>query len=299
MTRDWGVKLTSPFFLFLIAWLVVPFTIGSSLDLAFTNESDALRVFNATALWLTWSIVLGACVVRRPWALTVIRLIAPSLFFATLLTHAIYGIDTTQLLIALSHAVLIALLALLPELGNHVVDGISYGDERRFLLRVPSAIIAGPLPLVWAITILSIFVGPSLAASQQPGIGVLLTVIGWPLAYLGFRSLHQLANRWIVFVPNGFVIHDYLATREPFLLRRQDIAFIGPAPSNTDVEADGLVDVSQLAFGPVLQATLKGEVEIVLRSKGVSEVLRANSVLFSPTRPGAVLLEAKLRKLVR
>ena len=72
MNRDWGVKLTSPFFLFLIAWLVVPFTIGSSLDLAFANESDALRVFNATALWLAWSIVLGACVVRRPWALTVI-----------------------------------------------------------------------------------------------------------------------------------------------------------------------------------------------------------------------------------
>lgn len=111
--------------------------------------------------------------------------------------------------------------------------------------------------------------------------------------------MHQLARRWLVFVPNGLVIHDYLATREPFLLRRQDISSLGPAAADVNIDSERLIDVSQLALGPVLQVALRGDVEVVPRSRGISEVKRVEQILFSPTRPGAVLREAHRRNLVR
>ena len=52
-------------------------------------------------------------------------------------------------------------------------------------------------------------------------------------------------------------------------------------------------------MGPALQVTLRGEVEVVPRTRGTSEVKVVKSVVFSPTRPGAVLQEAQRRRLVR
>ena len=180
-----------------------------------------------------------------------------------------------------------------------MVDGLSYGDERRFLLRAPGAVLLGPLPVVWALVVLAVVSGPLLIASENWVIGIVLTGVGWPVAVLGFRSLHQLTRRWVVFVPNGFVIHDYLAAREPFLLRRQDLSSLGPAAADLDTGDADLIDISQLAPGPVLQVALHGEVEVVPRGRGTSEVRVVKSVLFSPTRPGAVLREARSRNLVR
>ena len=97
----------------------------------------------------------------------------------------------------------------------------------------------------------------------------------------------------VVFVPNGFVIHDYLAAREPFLLRSQDLSSLGPATADLDIDTADLIDVSQLAPGPVLQVALHGEVEVVPRTRGISEVRVVKSILCSPTRPGAVLQEAR------
>jgi len=227
------------------------------------------------------------------------RVLTPATLPALLAAHLYSHISTGILVVALTHATLATFLALLPETGNVMVDGLSYGDEKRFLLRVPSAIAIGPLMLLWAVVVLGLISGPILVASDNWIIGIFLIVFGWPIATFGFRSIHQLARRWIVFVPNGFVIHDYLATREPFLLRRQDILSLGPAPSDTDTDSEEVVDVSQLALGPVLQVALHGEVEVVPRSRGISEVKLAKKILFSPTRPGAVLQEAHLRKLVR
>jgi len=237
--------------------------------------------------------------IRRPWGLTVMRIVVPSVTPALLFANSGGNISIASLMLAIGHAAVVSVVALLPETGNVMVDGLSYGNERRFLLRAPGAILVGPLPLVWALVVLGATSGPLLLASDNWLIGIVLTGVGWPVAALGFRSLHQLARRWVVFVPNGFVIHDYLAAREPFLLRRQDLSSLGPATADTDTDTDDLIDVSQLAPGPVLQVALRGEVEVVPRTRGTSEVRVVKSVLFSPTRPGAVLQEARLRRLVR
>ena len=299
MSHDWGVKVNNPLTIFLVVWAAVPFSVGAAIDSALTGDTTQRQMLVSVGFWIAWGFVLGSSIIRRPWGLTVMRVFTPAMLPALLAAHLYSRISTGTLVVALAHAAVASLLALLPETGNAMVDGLSYGDEKRFLLRVPSAILVGPLALVWAAVLVGVSCGPILVASNNRLLGVPLVIVGWLVAAFGFRSIHQLARRWVVFVPNGFVIHDYLATREPFLLRRQDIISLGPAPSDADVKAEGIVDVSQFALGPVLQVTLHGEVEVVPRSRGVSEVKLAEKVLFSPTRPGAVLREAHLRRLVR
>ena len=57
-----------------------------------------------------------------------------------------------------------------------------------------------------------------------------------------------------------------LGNTRPFLLRRQDISSLGPAAAEIDVSSEDLIDVSQLALGPVLHVVLRGDVEVVPRS---------------------------------
>lgn len=293
------MKVNKPLPIFVVVWATAPFSIGVAIDAALQQDTMQRQIGVSVCFWVGWGLILGSSIIRRPWGLTVIRVLTPTTLPALLAAHLYSHISTGILVVALTHATLASLLSLLPETGNAMVDGLSYGDEKRFLLRVPSAIAIGPLILLWAVVVLGLISGPITVASENWIIGILLIGIGWPVSAFGFRSIHQLARRWIVFVPNGFVIHDYLATREPFLLRRQDILSLGPAPVNAEIDGEEIVDVSQFALGPVLQVALHGEVEVVPRTRGVSEVKLAKKILFSPTRPGAVLQEARLRRLVR
>ncbi len=292
------MKVNKPLPIFIVVWATAPFSIGVAIDAALQQDTIQRQIGVSVCFWVGWGLILGSSIIRRPWGLTVIRVLTPTTLPALLAAHLYSPISTGILVVALTHATLASLLSLLPETGNAMVDGLSYGDEKRFLLRVPSAIAIGPLILLWAVVVLGLISGPITVASENWIIGILLIGIGWPVSAFGFRSIHQLARRWIVFVPNGFVIHDYLATREPFLLRRQDILSLGPAPANAEIDGEEIVDVSQFALGPVLQVALHGEVEVVPRTRGVSEVKLAKKILFSPTRPGAVLQEARLRRLV-
>lgn len=293
------MKVNNPLPIFVVVWATAPFSIGVAIDAALQQDTVQRQIGVSVCFWVGWGLILGSSIIRRPWGLTVIRVLTPTTLPALLAAHLYSHISAGILVMALTHATLASLLSLLPETGNAMVDGLSYGDEKRFLLRVPSAIAIGPLILLWAVVVLGLISGPIAVASENWIIGILLIGIGWPVSAFGFRSIHQLARRWIVFVPNGFVIHDYLATREPFLLRRQDILSLGPAPANAETDGEEIVDVSQFALGPVLQVALHGEVEVVPRTRGVSEVKLAKKILFSPTRPGAVLQEARLRRLVR
>ena len=293
------MKIRNPLAIFIGLWAVLPFSVGAAIDSSLAESAQQIAPSISIGVWVTWGLVLGSSIIRRPWGLTTIRVLAPTTVPALLVTHWIEAIPAGALAISLSHALLVSLLALLPETGHLMVDGLSYGDEKRFLLRVPSAVLIGPLPVVWVVMVVGSISGPLLVATGRWVLGLFLWSIGWALAALAIRSIHQLARRWIVFVPNGLVIHDYLSTREPFLLRRQDISSLGPAPADIDLSSEDLIDVSQFALGPVLHVVLRGDVEIVPRSRGVSEVKQVAQILFSPTRPGAVLQEAHQRKLLR
>ena len=139
---------------------------------------------------------------RRPVTLTAIRLATSGATVAAI-AAGVFGDDvsTTAMVLGLVVATSTWLLTMSTTIGAMYIDGASYGHERRFPLRPPVTILAGPAPLAWAATISGISVGPLLLGAQHWAWGVILTALGLPVALGGARALHSLSRRWLVFVP--------------------------------------------------------------------------------------------------
>ncbi|WP_419945450.1 hypothetical protein [Candidatus Poriferisodalis sp.] len=287
-----------------LLWLAMPWSVGAAAADALGACSETSARILSAELWAAWGFVLTATFVRRPWALTVARIAAPAsvgVAIGSAAAAAAWDADLTALraATAIAGAVITAAVALLPETGNAMVDGLSYGNERRMLLRTPFLLAVAPIPFVWTAVVAGVTLPLVLWAIGQWIWASVATIAGLIAAVLGFRSLHQLSRRWVVFVPNGFVLHDQMATREPFLLRRADVVTLGAAPADIDVEAHDLVDISGNALGPVLLVELSEHIEVVPRTTGTAQVLAVSRVLFSPTRPGEMLAEAARRRIPR
>ncbi len=305
-----------------VLWLLLPWSVGNVFVAGSTDSDRLFTVTIGTGLWAAWGVALLASLIRRPWALTMLRLASTGAVAVTLAAviwvansddidgtgivgagststaSATTVLSTAAASLAVAHVVVIAAVSLLPEIGNTFVDGLSYGNESRLLLRAPVGVLVGPLPLAWAFAIAGIAAGPLALANRQWVLAIVLAVLGWPVAVVATRSLHQLAMRWIVFVPNGLVLVDQLATREPVLLLRKNVALLAPTPASVDLTVDGLADLSGNALGIPLMASLEEPVAIIPRhTKKFAEQLNVSEVLFSPTRPGAALVIAVERKI--
>jgi hypothetical protein len=98
----------------------------------------------------------------------------------------------------------------------------------------------------------------------------------------------------VVFVPAGLVLHDHQALVDPALFPRASIRHLGPAPADPS-EA---YDLTQGALGLALELELVEPLEIAPRRPDRSlELERVAAVLFTPTRPGALLQEAARRRI--
>ena len=167
----------------------------------------------AVGLWLGWAIVLLALLVPRTVSLTVLRVGAPGLAVVSLIAAGRGGVDDLDLL-AVTVAAVVLVVAAWPTVGADLVDGSSYGPEKRLPLRVPPSLALGPAPLAVAVVLLGVSVGPLFLAGEQWVLGVLVTLVGAGLAVLAARSLHALSRRFLVFVPGGVVVHDPLTREE-------------------------------------------------------------------------------------
>ncbi len=126
------------------------------------------------------------------------------------------------------------------------------------LLRAPTPLLLGPIPVAWAVTVVGPVVAPLLFASGAWVLGVLVVLAGAPLSYTGGRALHGLARRWVVFVPAGLVLHDLQALAEPVLFPRATIARLGPALGDgTDA-----LDLTLGSLGLALQLDLREPITV-------------------------------------
>ncbi|MDP9071357.1 MAG: hypothetical protein M3N68_08750, partial [Actinomycetota bacterium] len=191
-------------------------------------------------------------------------------------------------------AALALVLAFLPETGIVFVNGAAYPNERRFPLRVPGPLLFGPLPLAWALALAAPAAGALLLAEGRWLAGAVVLAAALPVAALLLRALHGLSRRWVVFVPAGVVLHDPIGLVDPVLFRRPLIEALRPAPAGTDS-----LDLTQAAPGLALELVLKEKVPLVLARPGrrTGEPGSSARLLFTPTRPGAVLHEARARRL--
>ncbi len=275
-----------------VLWILVPVTTGALLDDALAGRVASFR-HGATALfWSAWAVTLVATLVPRNRSLTAVRLVMPACAAMALWCSAVVSIDATAVA-----GVVVALAAgaasLVAPVGEEFVNGSSYGDERRMLLRPPATLLVLPVPLAAIAVVVGVLGGALLLLAHVWIIGAVAVAVGVPVAVVATRALHQLARRWVVFVPAGFVLHDHLALREPVLFPRGDIVNVGPAPADTRA-----TDLTAGAAGLALQVDFAVPVS-VSPTTGADEVemVGITQFLVMPSRPGHLLAEAERRRI--
>lgn len=274
------------------AWALLPFAAGPALGDALDPRSRAVQLVASVALWAAWGVVVVASLVPHPISLTAVRCAAPAAVVAVLAAAIDGGGDATPL--ALATTAFAMAVAFLPETGTVFVNGPAYPNERRFLLRAPAPLLVGVLGVVWALALGAPVVGALLVAARQWVVGGVVLVAGVPASVVLLRAMHGLSRRWLVFVPAGVVLHDPIALADPVLFRRQLVVALGPADADSPA-----LDLTQAAPGLALELALTEEVPILRTRPGrrLGEAVSPSRLLFTPTRPGAVLREATERGL--
>jgi len=225
-----------------------------------------------------------------------VRILAPAYALGAIAAVAA-GSDSTLLdgLTVLASA-LVVVAALAPWTTDALVDGSSYGPERRLALRTPAAL-AMLAALTWIVMLVGAIGAVLLLATEQWAAGIGGLIVGAAVVWFGGRSIHQLSRRWLVLVPTGLVIHDPLVMPEPQLFLRQTMARLGPAEGSvvTDVVTE---DLSAAASGLIMSITLSEPVELLVREGSRGTTLRpVDRVLFAPALPLVLLDEARQRRL--
>jgi len=278
-------------------WLILPFTAGPVFADALLTTDRPFQLSLSLGLWGVWALMLVAFMVPRTQTLTLVRIVAP----AAVVFTAWAAVATENGSFALAALALLttgfaAITALSAPVGDALVDGSSYGDESRFLLRTPGALLMGPIQLVWIVLVVGAAAGPILLAAELWIAGAIALVAGWATVYVALPILHRLSDRWLVFVPAGLVVHDKTALREPQLFRKESIDVLGPAPADTELE-----DLSLNGLGLALRAKLKEPSKIVPNQRVEDDskvtITDITGFIVSPNRPGAVLDEASSRSV--
>lgn len=274
------------------AWVIVAVaglsTFGDALD-----AHPDVRTAAGVALAAAWFAGLLALVVPRPVTLVVARTIVPA--GLVLAVVAITDRDAFGALdgVTVTAAAIAALAVLTPATGEWFVDGVSYGDERRFLLRPPAPVLVFAVVPLWAVTTGGVVVGVLAAAS-----GHRLLAIGSALAatvggVIALPAFWRLSRRWIVLVPAGLVVHDAAALTDPVLFPRDRIELFGPAPADTTA-----LDLTLGALGLALELRLREPVELpVVTGRGRHEDRTVRAVLVAASRPGDLVREAARRRI--
>jgi hypothetical protein len=287
-----------------VCWLALPFTAGDLLADAGARRSAAVQWVLAVGLWLGWGVGVGTIAIARTSSLTLARYVIPAGLAATVWAALDVGADGNRTLgvtgvAGLACAAAACALALTAPFGDRSVNGSSYGAERRFALRPPTAVVLGPLPVLWAVVIAAVAAGPLLLAARSWIAGAVVLVAGWALAPVVVRRTHQLARRWLVLVPAGVVVHDPLVLTESLLVQKGNLAGIGPALADTTA-----TDLTMGALGLAIEVKL-GEPSSILtnadrRAAGGSYTAAGtvvSAVLVAPSRPGAVMRTVAERQL--
>jgi len=282
-----------------LLWATLPFVAGPAFADALGPQVRAVQVVASAGLWLAWVVALGAALVPRTVSLTVVRIIMPAAVPAAIWAAVATPTFDVAAVVALASATIVTVAVLAPFTGDLMVNGSAYGDERRMPLRAPAGLMVGPLELAWLVCVAGASAGPLLLASSAWVLGGLALVVGWSAAYVAGRALHGLSERWIVFVPAGFVLHDQMTIADPMLIPRRMVASMGPAPADTRA-----TDFTAGSLGLALQVELNDPVEVAPiprrtrpGQRPTLESVEVTAFLCTPTRPGAVLREARARRL--
>lgn len=271
-------------------YLLQPLTLGPGCADILQNTQN--RTLLSAGLWGLWGIGFLATLIPCSLTLTAIRILGP----ATGALSAWISLTTDNFLNSLGGLIggfTLLVLTLLPVIADAYVDGASYGNERRFLLRSPAPVVLMLAPLAWILTLLGALSGPVLLSQGNTPAAIASFTIGLPIAAVCSRAIHHLHRRWLVLVPTGLVLHDHLALTDPTLIIRSGLASIGPAT----IDSDGY-DLTHGAHGLAIEIRSNEPYNLKLNSRKHNyQVVTTSAFLCTPVRPNAVMSEARRRKL--
>ena len=275
-----------------VVWIVLPFTTGAAYQDVMDSWSHAPRIVAAVLLWAAWFGGLVALLAPRPWGFTTLRIVAPAATAVAVVSA--WSASAPAATLAIVGAALATVASLSAPVANAAAASTAYGPERRFPLRAPLALLAGPLPLSVALITAGIAAGPLLLASGHIVGGVVTVVVGAPIAALLVRSLATLDRRWIVLVPAGLVVVDPLSFPDAVLLPREQIASLARVP----IDARDRDESEILVGGPGPLLLRCREPGAFLRRSGRGrEEIQADRLRLAPLRPAAVLAAAGAHRI--
>ena len=274
-------------------WFLLPFSVGSSFGDALSTRSAPVRLTALGLAWVWWGLGLLSTLVPHPIGLVIIRVCAP-LAFVVAVWATTTGVAYSAVSgFGLAVSVVVCALSFSANTGHLYVNGPAYPNERRYLLRPPALLLLGPIPLAGAAAASGTVLGPLLVASGAWVFGGLAFAVGVAAAFVAARALYVFTRRFLVFVPAGFVVHDFESLRDPVLFKRQTIEGIRAAA----VDSDSL-DLTAKAPGLTIEVLLREKVEItkVRNSRDTGEVGKTARFLVVPSMPGRFLTAAAKRR---
>ncbi|MCP4434031.1 MAG: hypothetical protein GY812_00835 [Actinomycetia bacterium] len=274
-------------------WLALPFTLLEGLLSATEGSADATRITVQALFWLLWAAGFVVSLVPLPSTLTALRIIAPVAPAAALGAVAVEAPEAAGWT-GLGICTLAAVLSMSSIVGDWFIDGGSWGEERRFALKAPVALLLGPVPLAWVLTTVPVLAGIVLFAAEVYAAAIPLVLIGIVTVWWGSFALWRLARRWLVFVPAGVTLVDDMALAEPVLFPSRAISRVGPAHVDTSA-----LDLTVKAPGLVVEIDFAGTVEVTLAAgrDGTAQAVDTEGVLIVPSRPGTAIAHAEQRGL--
>jgi len=267
-------------------WLLGPLALGPCLAGALDGRSNQVMITSLSLALASWTIGLVAVLVPTTASLTAVRLLTPAALGMALVSW-VFGAPALATALGVSYGVALGAVVFGAELGRAFVQGSAYGSEQRFPLRPPGPLLLGPLELAWLLLFTATVAGPLLLASAEWVAGALVSAAAGGLLFVLVPRFHRLSLRWFVLVPTGTVLHDPLVLADTAMFPRRQVRGITLARADTEA-----LDLTARALGPAIELTLRDTGMVVLagtlgapQGRGV----HVRSVLFSPSRPGALL----------
>jgi hypothetical protein len=257
------------------------------LNNALRQMSSLTGISSTVGIWLLWSVALLCTLVPSSSALTAIRLALPTIFVIVAAVAVAIGISS-GVAAALAISLLTSLLIFSGDIGDSFVQLAAYGDERRYLLRCPPAMLLVQV-LSWLVWLTLTIVAINLLASDALILGAIVAIVALLLAIVLPRRFHRFSRRWLVSVPAGLVIHDHVVLAETAMFMNNAVIEVG-----IDLAPSEAADLSGKCSGVGLLIELKDFDTVVLaatpKTPGGSAI-HVKSMRVCPTRPGRAITE--------
>ena len=232
--------------------------------------------------WILWAVVAIGTWIHHPISLTTIRCLAPIVVFYSVVYALSESLSSLNIAVV-TCGIISLMLMFTADYGSAHVQAGAYGNERRFLLRIPAPVVL-PTLITWALfaTVLEVLENAVQSENYVLSIPLLLALIAmsWKFA----PQMHRLSKRWLVRVPAGWVVHDDLLLAENLLVRSHNLVAINFALADSEA-----LDLSGMTRGVPIQISLREMTDVRLSQLGARllktmDVLHVQAFLVATTR---------------